>query len=174
MAAKPSFASQVIFNENLVLVHMQRTKVVLNKPIYIRQCVLDNSKLVMYELWYNKLLPLVQQHQTANLRLLGGDTDSFFLHLRNANAEQWFLPKLCEMELLDTSNYPKEHRLFTSTRKAKLGCIKDESDNVASTALNFTGEKRRAKGIQKSVVSNINFATKTSRTLSRLSWKNSA
>jgi hypothetical protein len=166
LAAKPTFLEQTIFNENLVLVQMRKTKVVLNKPVYIGQCVLDNSKLVMYELWYNKLLPLIQQHQTAELRLLGGDTDSFFLHLRNADAEQWLLPKLCDMQLLDTSNYPTDHRLYTTARKAKLGCIKDESDGVANftewillrpklysfAAANPAKAKRRAKGIQKSVV----------------------
>jgi hypothetical protein len=165
LAAKPNFDDHFIFNDSLVLVHMRKTKVVLNKPIYIGQCVLDNSKLIMYELWYCKLLPMIKQ-RNAELHLLGGDTDSFFLQLTNADAETWFLPQLCAMELLDTSNYPKDHALFTNSRKAKLGCIKDESDGVAQfkewillrpklysfAAANTDKNKRRAKGIQRAVV----------------------
>ena len=41
------------------------------------------------------------------------------------------IPRLCADEVLDTSNYPRDHPQFTNDRKAKLGCIKDEAGGKA-------------------------------------------
>ncbi|MEL7306873.1 MAG: hypothetical protein AAGK05_02755, partial [Pseudomonadota bacterium] len=71
-----------IFSESVVGVHMFKEKVILNKPIFIGQAVLDYSKLEMYHLYYNILrrCPLIKQPE-----LIGGDTDSFFLALHTYN-----------------------------------------------------------------------------------------
>jgi len=43
-----------IFNENLVGVHLAKQCVKLNKPIFIGQCVLDQSKYLMNDFHYKK------------------------------------------------------------------------------------------------------------------------
>ena len=43
-----------IFNDNLVGVHICKEQVKLNKPIFIGQCVLDQSKYLMNDFHYNK------------------------------------------------------------------------------------------------------------------------
>jgi hypothetical protein len=45
-----------IFNENLVGLHQSKTKVLLNKPIYLGQNILDDSKYIMYNFHYNFML----------------------------------------------------------------------------------------------------------------------
>ena len=53
LAAMPSYDSRTIFYENLIAVHMKRTKLVYDKPIYLRMCILDLSKTLMYDFHYN-------------------------------------------------------------------------------------------------------------------------
>ena len=53
--AKPTFARQVIFNPDLVGIQNRKEKVLLNKPIYVGMAVLDLSKWLMYDLFYNNL-----------------------------------------------------------------------------------------------------------------------
>ena len=48
LAAKPSFKHLTIFDENLIAIHMKRTKLVFNKPVYCGMAILDISKTLMY------------------------------------------------------------------------------------------------------------------------------
>ena len=48
LIAKPNFESRTIFTENLVAMHLQKTKIVFNKPIYLGMSILDISKNIMY------------------------------------------------------------------------------------------------------------------------------
>ena len=60
---------------NAIVVNLKKSEVVLNKAIYIGQCVLDVSKVIMYKLWDEwRANPLCEK-----VELIGGDTDSFFL-----------------------------------------------------------------------------------------------
>ena len=43
------------FSENLLAIEMRKTKVVLSKPIYLGQAILDISKTLMHEFWYDKV-----------------------------------------------------------------------------------------------------------------------
>ena len=47
---KPNFKSGVLFGENLIGCEMGKIKVVMNKPVYLSQVILDLSKIIMYEL----------------------------------------------------------------------------------------------------------------------------
>jgi len=49
LVVKPSFHYCTILDENLVAVHMKKTKIYYNKPIYLGMCILDLSKTLMYE-----------------------------------------------------------------------------------------------------------------------------
>ena len=50
---KPNFKSSILFGENLIGCEMGRIKVVMNKPVYLGQAILDLSKLVMCEFHYD-------------------------------------------------------------------------------------------------------------------------
>lgn len=163
-SSRPEFLSTVIFNEDLVGIHLAKDRVILNKPIHIGQAVLDLSKLIMYELYYDRLRPMAAR-LGGSIELLGGDTDSFFLKVTNINVEEKLLPLLCRERLLDTSNYPADHPLFSNERRAKLGCIKDEAagkpfrewillrpKSYSMLAVDG-GEIKRAKGVRRSTIS---------------------
>ena len=53
LSAKPTYVSSKIFNENLVGVHTKKERLLLDKPSYVRMCILDLSKTHMYDFHYN-------------------------------------------------------------------------------------------------------------------------
>lgn len=55
---KPSFDRFLIFNEDLVGVVNKKTNLLLNKPIYVGQAILDLSKKLMYEFHYKIMKPM--------------------------------------------------------------------------------------------------------------------
>ena len=54
-AAKPNYGHCMIFDENLITVHMEKTKLYFNKPVYLGMSILDLSKSLMYDFHYNQI-----------------------------------------------------------------------------------------------------------------------
>ena len=53
LAARTNYDRFTIFDENLIAIHMKRTKLKYNKPIYLGMCILDLSKTLMYDMHFN-------------------------------------------------------------------------------------------------------------------------
>ena len=53
LSPKQNFDHCTIFNENLIVVHMKKTKLYFNKPVYLGMSILDLSKSLMYDFYYN-------------------------------------------------------------------------------------------------------------------------
>ena len=53
LTSKPTFVSSKIFNENLMAVHKVKETLTLNRPAYVGMCILDLSKMLMYDFHYN-------------------------------------------------------------------------------------------------------------------------
>ena len=158
--SKPQYLLTHVFAPNLCLNELTNLEVKLNKPIFIGQAVLDLSKLVMYELRYVKL-PAYARRFGGRIAVIGGDTDSLFCKISKIDLFGQLHPAMLQDGLLDSSNYPPTHRLFSNQNKAKLGCIKDEveGEKVVEAVLlkpkcysmkTASGKvnKKRAKGVQ--------------------------
>ena len=50
-------------HENLIAIEMRKTKIHMRKPVYIGQAVLDISKTLMYEFWYDYIKPNMKIRQ---------------------------------------------------------------------------------------------------------------
>ena len=90
----------------------------LNKPIYIGFCILELSKLLMYQFHYDNVIKTFD-----NVKLLFTDTDSLVYGIKNGNVyDQCFKDK----ELFDFSGHDKSSIYYDDSKKKKLGKIKDE------------------------------------------------
>jgi len=167
-ASNPNFKYATRIADNLVIVEMLKTEIILDKPIFIGFTVLELSKLMMYKLRYHDLVRY-EKELNGKIEVVAMDTDSFFLHLRGITTEH-ILEKFDENGILDSSNFKREHYLYSEKCKAKLGCLKDECcGEYISRAiflrpknycLKICGEEKKiAKGVQKCVLQNeISFA----------------
>jgi len=125
LCSRDEYLSSIMFTPDVCGVHLTSSEVSLNKPVYIRQAVLDLSKLVMYQLRYLQL-PAIERKLGGTFNLVAGDTDSFMLECVGMSLEE-ILGEMARTQLLDSSNYPTTHPLHSIECKAKLGCVKDES-----------------------------------------------
>jgi ribosomal protein L31E len=102
----PTFIDRTVYSENLAAVHFAKEHIVMNKPIYVGQAILDISKVIMYEFFYSVLKPKYAQ----NIELLYMDTDSFIVFIKCKD----FYKDLLEMlDHYDTSNYEKTHFCYS-------------------------------------------------------------
>lgn len=119
--AKPNFKNISIFHENLVAIQMQRLRVVYNKPIYIGFSVLELSKTLMYDFYYNFLQTTYQDR----INLCYMDTDSFILKIFS---EDLYCDIKNNLDKFDTSNFGEDNAYnMPLANKAVLGLFKDEN-----------------------------------------------
>ena len=104
----------MVVTDDLLVAHLSKESICLDRPIYIGQAVLDLSKLRMYQLQYHELENYRNEFKGCELNIIAGDTDSFFLECRNIDVSSQLLPAMIRDELLDTSNFPKSHSLYSN------------------------------------------------------------
>ena len=123
LAAKPNFKHLTIFDEDLVSIHMKRTKLKSNKPVYCGMAILDLSKTLMYDFHYHYIKPKYDE----NAKLLFTDTDSLCYEIRSDD----FFKDISQDadQKFDTSNYPKDYKSGIPIGKNKkvIGMMKDEA-----------------------------------------------
>ena len=86
---------------------MKKTKVKINKSVYLGLSILEISKTLMYEFWYDYMKP----KYADNVKLCYMDTDSFIMHIKT---EYFYKDIANEVEKrFDTSNYKVNRPLPT-------------------------------------------------------------
>ena len=105
LASEPNYHTTKYFLKNVMAIEMKnKTKVKMNKPIYLGMSILDIIEALMYEVWYDYIKPKYQDRA----KLCYMDTDSFVIHIIaedfykdiSNDVEKWF----------DTSNYDKDEK----------------------------------------------------------------
>ena len=119
LVASPLYARYVIFSNNMAGIEIRKTNLLLNKPVYTGMTILDNSKILMYDYYYNVL----KKEYGSKPELLYTDIDSLLLEIET---EDYYKDMERRKHLYDTSDYPKEHPLHSNTNKNVFGKMKDE------------------------------------------------
>ena len=160
LVSEPNYHTTKQFSENLLAIEMKKAKVKMNKPLYLGMSILDISKTLMYEFWYDYLKPKYKD----NAKLCYMDTDSFVINIFtedffediNNDVERWF----------DTSNYDKSDKrpLQIGVNKNIIGMFKDElggkimKEFCALRGKTYTylmeddSEMKEAKGVKRCVI----------------------
>ena len=102
---KPTVQNVILINESTSIFVMKRLKVMLNKPIYVGVAVLDISKQIMYNMYYQHL----QKEYGNRLKLLYTDTDSLVCHVETSDI---YRDMQKNRAFYDMSGYAKDHPKF--------------------------------------------------------------
>ena len=138
---------------------MNKTKVKMNKPIYLGLSILDISKILLYEFWYDYMKPKYND----NVKLCYMDTDSFVMNIRT---NDFYKDMANDIEKrFDTSNYEVNRPLPTGKNKKVIGLMKDElggkiitefvtliRPKTYSYSTDDGKEDKKAKGTKKCVI----------------------
>ena len=102
--SEPNYHTTKYFSENLLAMQMKISKVKMNKPLYLGFSILEISKTLMYEFWYDYIKPNYQN----NAKLCYMDSDSFIIQIKiedfykniAVDVKQWF----------DTTDYNEDDK----------------------------------------------------------------
>ena len=137
---------------------MRKTKIKLNKPVYLGMSILDISKTLMYESWYDYTKPKYDD----NAKLCYTDTDSFTIHIKTEDIYEDIADDI--EKIFDTSNYEIDRPLSKGKNKKVIGLMKDElrrrimTEFIALRPKTYTylmdddNEVEKAKGTKKCVI----------------------
>ena len=158
LVSEPNYHTINYISENLSIIEMKRTKVKMNKPIYLGLSILEISKLLMYGFWYDYMKPKYGD----NVKLCYMDTDSFKMNIKT---EDFYKDIANDVEKrFDTSNYEVDGPLSTGKNKKVIGFMKDElggriiTEFVALRPKTYSyltddcKEDKKAKGTKKCVI----------------------
>ena len=122
LASEPSYHSTKYISKDLLIIEMKKTEIKMNKPMYLGQAILDTSKTLMYEFWYDYIKPRYGDkvrlcYMAPDSFVMDIKTDDFYKDINN-DVDKWF----------DTSNYDKNDSrpLEIGKNKKLIGKFKDE------------------------------------------------
>ena len=135
---------------------MQKTVLTLNRPIYVGMTILDLSKTLMYDFFYNHL----RVKYGEDVKLCMTDTDSFLVEIKTKDL---YKDMQKDKHLYDLSNFQPEHFLHDAVNKKVLGKFKDECPlhppkefiglKPKMYSLNLgVSEKKVAKGVNRAII----------------------
>ena len=125
MIRQPNFQNAYQISNKLCLVESKPIKAVFNKPIYLGACILETSKLHMYQFWYDYL-----KNRYNKIELIYTDTDSFTIHVET---DDIYKDMLKDKNVYDFSEYPTNHPNYDIKNKKVLGKFEDELNSKIIT-----------------------------------------
>ena len=157
LVSEPNYHTMKLISENLSIIKMKKVKVKMKKPIYLGLSILEISKIIMYEFWYDYM----KKKYGDMVKLCYMDTDSLIMNIKTKD----FYKDIAQdvEERFDTSNYGVDRPLPKGKNKKVIGLMKDElgdgiiTDFVAlrpktySCMTNEFIEMKKAKGTKKCV-----------------------
>ena len=99
LVSEPNYHAIKWFSENLVATERRKTKVKMNKPIYLGMAILDIRKILMYKFWYDYMKPKFRD----SVELCYTDNDSFIIHIKTEDFYEDIADDV--KKRFDTSNY---------------------------------------------------------------------
>ena len=158
LVSEPNYHTMNYISEDLSIIEMNKTKVKMNKPMYLGLSILDISKILMYKFWYDYTKPKYGNRA----KLCYTDTDSFIMSIKT---NDFYKDIANDVEkIFHTSNYECNRPLPIGKNKKVIGLMKDELGGEIITEfvtlrpktysyLTDNGkEDKKAKGTKKCVI----------------------
>jgi hypothetical protein len=117
-----------VINDSFVIQYMKRGRITLNSAIPIGSVILDHSKWLMYDFWYDKLTPVFK----SDLHLCLTDTDSLCVKIDRVANPMQVMREHGLLEYMDLSDWPDDssyygYNFHDNSNKKVIGKFKDES-----------------------------------------------
>ena len=148
LVSEPNYHTINLISEDLSIIEMKKTKVKMTKPIYLGLSILEISKTLMYEFWYDYMKP----KYANNVKLCYMDTDSFIMNIKTSDCYKDISNDV--ENRFDTSNYEVNRLLPTGKNKKIIGLMKDElGGKIITEFVTDDGkEDKKAKGTKKCII----------------------
>ena len=111
LVSEPNYHTINLISEDLSIIEMKETKVKMNKPLYLGLSILEISKTLMYEFWYDYMKPKYNN----DVKLCYMDTDSFKINIKTNDFYKYISNDV--ENRFDTSNYEVNRPLPTGKNK---------------------------------------------------------
>ena len=117
---EPNYHTMNLISENLSIIEMKKVKVKMKKPIYLGRSILEISKMIMYEFWYD----YVKNKYGDMVKLCYMDTDSLIMNIKRKK----FYKDIAQdvEEKFYTSNYDVNRPLPKGKNKKVIGLMRNE------------------------------------------------
>ena len=121
LVSEPNYHTTKFFTENLLVIDMKKTELLMNKPVYLELSILELSKILLYKFWYD----YVKAKYNEKAKLCYMDTDSFIVYIKT---DDFYKDIAEDVETrFDTSNYELEcNSIDRGKSKKVIGLMKDE------------------------------------------------
>ena len=120
LVSEPNYHTINLISEDLSIIEMKKTKVKMNKPIYSGLSILEISKILMYEFWYDYMKPKYGN----KVKFCYMDTNNFIMNIKTNDFYEDIANDV--EKRFDTSNYEVNRPLPTGKNKKVISLIKDE------------------------------------------------
>ena len=119
LVSEPNYHTINLISEDLSIIEMKKTKVKMSKPNYLGLSILEISKTLMYEFWYDYMNPKYNN----DVKLCYMDTDSFIMSIKTNDFYKDISNDV--KNRFDSSNYEVNRPLPTGKNKKIIGFMKD-------------------------------------------------
>ena len=99
LVSEPNYHTMKLISENLSIIEMEKVKIKMKKPIYLGLSILEISKIIMYEFWYDS----VKKKYGDMVKLCFMDTDSLIMNIKTNDFYKDIVQDV--EERFDTLNY---------------------------------------------------------------------
>jgi len=120
----PSFRQSEIINQDLVMVKAAHVKIMLNKPIAVVLAILELSKLITYQFYYD----IMKRKYGIKCWMLFTNTDLLCMTIQT---DDWYADMQAmqtELDYFDTGNDERDHELFSRKKQGCSGISKVKQD----------------------------------------------
>ena len=105
LISEPNYHTTKLFTVKILAMEMRKTQILMNKPVYLNLLLLNLSKTVMYEFWYD----YVKSKYGENAKVCNRNTDSSIVHVK---ADDVYKDIAEDVETrFDTSNFELDRPL---------------------------------------------------------------
>ena len=115
--------SHKTFDNDLVAIHKNKVTLTLNKPAYIRMCILELSIVLIYEFHYD----YVKNKYGNSSRLLFTDTGSLMYKIKTEDVYEDFSNN---KKMFEFSNYSTYSKYYDNSNKLVVATMKDETEQL--------------------------------------------